>query len=128
MKTIDEVEKLEKIIGQLKGAHAEISVLAKKSPADSLNTFKLTLINNVIKASNEVLGAKYKPFDHFDQFEADDLPSNSDVAMVLAQYMEESERYRSDNVVYVDYLGWVYKVNGKSSEIKSGPPSKIGRK
>jgi hypothetical protein len=128
MKTEDEVEKLEKIIGQLQGAHKEISVLAKKSPADSLNAFKLTLINNVIKTSNEVLGEKYKPFDHFDQFEADDLPSNSDVTMILAQYMEEAERYRSDNVVYEKYVGWVYKVDGKASGIQSGPPSKIGKK
>ncbi|MBE7213796.1 hypothetical protein MK852_02745 [Shewanella benthica] len=128
MKTEDEVEKLEKIIGQLKGAHGEISILAKKSPADSLNAFKLTLINNVIKASNEVLGEKYKPFEHFDQFETDDLPSNSDVTMILAQYMEEAERYRSDNVVYDQYTGWSYRINGKASGVRSGPPSKIGRK
>lgn len=128
MKTEDEVEKLEKVIGQLQGAHAEISILAKKAPADSLNAFKLTLINNVIKMSNEVLGEKYKPFDHFDQFEADDLPSNSDVTMILSQYMEEAERYRSDNVIYDNYEGWGYKVNGERSSIKSGPPSKIGKK
>lgn len=128
MKTIDEVEKLEKIIGQLLGAHKEISILAKKSPADSLNAFKLKLINKVIEASNAVLGKGYKPFDDFDQFEADDLPSNSDVAIVLAQYIEEAERYRSDNVVYCEFEGWRYLVNGKASSIPSGPPSKIGRK
>jgi hypothetical protein len=128
MKTINEVEKLEKIIGQLKSAHAEVSILGKKSPADSLNAFKLTLINNVIKASNEVLGAKYKPFDHFEQFSDEDLPSNSDVTMILAQYMEEAERYRSDNVVYKTGLGWAYKVDGRPSNIASGSPSKIGKK
>lgn len=127
MKTIEEIEKLEKIIGQLQGAHTEISLLAKKSPADSLNPFKMKLINNVIKASNEVLGTKYKPFDHFDQFEADDLPSNSDVTMILAQYMEEAERYRSDNVVNDGLNEWFYKVNGRASNIQSAPPSKIGR-
>lgn len=128
MNTEDEVENLEKVIGQLKGAHGEISILAKKSPADSLNAFKLTLINNVIESSNEVLGEKYKPFEHFDKFETDDLPSNSDVTMILAQYMEEAERYRSDNVVHDKYKGWSYRVNGEASGIRSGPPSKIGRK
>ena len=127
MKTENDVEKLEKIIGQLKGAHTEVSILAKKSPADSLNAFKLKLINKVVKASNEVLGDKYKPFEHFDLFEADDLPSNSDVTMVLAQYMEEAERYRSDNVVYHKYEWW-YKVNNEASQIQSGPPRKIGKK
>ena len=127
MNTENDVEKLEKVIGQLKGAHSEVSILAKKSPADSLNAFKLTLINNVIKTSNEVLGEKYKPFEHFDQFEADDLPSNSDGTMILAQYMEESERYRSDNVTQV--MGrWYYIVAGESSDIPSGMPSKVGKK
>ncbi|MGQ0527426.1 MAG: hypothetical protein ACT4OY_05270 [Alphaproteobacteria bacterium] len=128
MNANEEVEKLEKVIGQLQGAYAEVSILAKKSPADALNAFKLNLINNVIKTANEVLGEKYRPFDHFDKFDPNDLPSNSDVTMILAQYMEEAERFRSDNVIYVPSEGWVYKVAGKSSGIKSGPPSKIGKK
>jgi len=74
-----------------------------------------------------VLGTKYKPFGHFNQFEADDLPSNSDVTMILAQYMEEAERYRSDHVVNT-HGQWSYKINGTASGIRSGPPSKIGRK
>lgn len=127
METIEDVEKLEKIVGQLQAAHAEITILSKKTPADSLNSFKLKMINKVIKESNKVLGDKYKPFEEFDKFEEDDLPSNSDVTMVLAQYMEEAERYRSDNVTQV-HGRWYYVVDGESSEIPSGMPSKVGRK
>ena len=47
--------------------------------------------------------------------------------MILAQYMEEAERFRSDNVVD-DGLDWLYKVNGKITEIKTAPPSKTGKK
>jgi phage-related tail protein len=127
METIEDVEKLEKILGQLQAAHAEITVLAKRTPADSLNSFKLKMINKVIEESNKVLGEKYKPFEEFDKFEEDDLPSNSDVTMVLAQYMEEAERYRSDNVT--QNLGsWYYIVDGGNSKISAGKPSKIGRK
>ncbi len=127
MDTIEEIERLEKVIGQLQAAHSEITVLAKKSPSDMLNSFKLKMINKVLQSSNEVLGKKYKPFDDFKQFEEDELPSNSDVTMVLAQYMEEAERYRSDNVITARGH-WYYLVNGKVSEIRSGPPSKVGRK
>lgn len=127
MDTIEEIERLEKVIGQLQAAHSEITVLAKKSPSDMLNAFKLKMINKVLQSSNEVLGKKYKPFDDFKQFEEDELPSNSDVTMVLAQYMEEAERYRSDNVI-TERGHWYYLVNGKVSEIRSGPPSKVGRK
>ena len=47
MKTLKEVEVLEKLIGQLKGLHAEISQLARKSPNDGLNPFKLKLITKL---------------------------------------------------------------------------------
>lgn len=127
METIEDIEKLEKIVGQLQAAHAEITILSKKAPADSLNSFKLKMINKVINESNKVLGDKYKPFEEFDKFEEDDLPSNSDVTMVLAQYIEEAERYRSDNVTQV-HGRWYYVVDGESSEIPSGMPSKVGKK
>ncbi|RWM98975.1 MAG: hypothetical protein EOR86_04955 [Mesorhizobium sp.] len=126
MKNKSDVERLEKVIGQLQGAHSEISLLAKKSPNDSLNKFKLNLINKVLESANQVLGEKYSPFPDFTQFDADDVPTTSDVTMVLSQYMEEAERYRSDNVVN-DY-GWKYVVDGKVTEIPAGPPSKVGRK
>lgn len=127
MKDRAEVENLEKLVGQLQGLHSEVTVLAKKSPNDAINTFKLGLINRVIGKANAVLGPNYVPFDDFSSFDADDLPSTSDVALVLAQYMEEAERYRSDNVKF-KHGYWVYVVDGEPSDIRSGAPSKVGRK
>lgn len=129
MKTKEDIESLEKVIGQLQGAHAEISQLAKKSPNDSLNKFKLDLINKVILSANAVLGDKYRPFDDFERFDADDVPTTSDVTMILSQYMEEVERYRSDNVAYdYDFHGWCYVMDGKQTSVRAGAPSKVGRK
>lgn len=127
MKNKTEIEQLEKVVGQLQGAHSEISQLARKSPNDALNQFKLKLINKVIETANDVLGPKYIPFDDFSQFDADDVPTTSDVTMVLAQYMEEAERYRSDNVT-LDYGTYYYVVNGKITDVKAGAPSKVGKK
>ncbi|HAQ36734.1 MAG: hypothetical protein CMF74_11235 [Maricaulis sp.] len=127
MQNKEDVESLEKIIGQLQGLHSEISVLAKKSPSDAVNAFKLKLINNVIAAANEVLYPNYLPFGDFTSFEADDVPSTSDVTLVLSQYMEEAERYRSDNVRFSGGV-WVYVVNGEPSGIRSGPPTKVMKK
>lgn len=124
MKDKSEVEKLEKIIGQLQGAHTEISILSKKSQNDSLNSFKLGMVNNILASANEVLGTKYKPVEGFDKFDFDDAPTVSDVTMILAQYMEEAERFRSDNVAH-DFRGWWYVLNGKMSEIRAGQPTKI---
>jgi hypothetical protein len=127
MKDRSEVENLEKLIGQLQGLHSEITLLAKKSPNDAVNTFKLGLINRVIKTGNDVLGLSYLPFVDFEGFNSDDVPSTSDVALVLAQYMEEAERYRFDNVEW-NHGKWVYVLNGEASDIPSGAPSKVGRR
>lgn len=126
MKTKEDVENLEKLTGQLNSLHAEVTALAKKSPSDAVNSFKLKLINKVLELGNQILGEKYRPFHDFEAFNSDDLPSTSDVAMVLGQYIEEAERFRSDNVVH-DYH-WYYRIDGKQSEIRSAPPSKVGRK
>ena len=127
MKTKEDVESLEKLIGQLKSLHAEITALAKKSPSDAVNLFKIKLINKVLELGNRILGDQYRPFADFLVFDSEDMPSTSDVALVLGQYIEEAERFRSDHVV-MDTGWWYYKVGGRKSDIRSGPPSKIGRK
>jgi hypothetical protein len=101
---------------------------AKKSPNDSLNKFKLNLINKVLETANAVLGEKYRPFSDFEQFDPDDVPTTSDVTMVLSQYMEEAERFRSDNVTEDEIASWCYVVNGKATGIPAGRPSKVGKK
>ena len=116
-----DAEKLEKLIRQLHGLHSEISLLAKKSPNDAVNTFKLKFINKVLQAENEVLGDTYKPFADFSLFEFDDLPSNSDVTVVLTQYIQEAEGYKSNNIIYSDHK-LVYKVNGSPSKIETNRP------
>lgn len=128
METGEDVERLEKLIGQLQGMYAEIGALAKKSPNDSVNGFKLKLINKVMEAGNNVLGETYKPFEEFDVFDSDDAPTTSDVTMVLAQYIEETERFRSDNVRQDEMGYWFYVVGGKIGDVQSSPPTRIGRK
>lgn len=116
LKNIEDIEKLEKTIGQLKAVHGEMSLLSRKSQNDAVNKFKLGMINKVIASANDVLGSDYRPFEDFEAFDVDELPSNSDVVFVIAQYLEEIERYRTDNVVRHDY-NWVYLIGGEPSEI-----------
>lgn len=124
MKTRADVEKLEKTIGQLAATHREISLLSKKSPNDGVNSFKLKLINSVIEAANEFLGQAYSPIEGFELFDEDKLPSTSDVVFVVAQYLEEIERYRQDNVVKHEYKR-VYVLDGGPSTISEDPKSRV---
>jgi hypothetical protein len=127
MKTNNDVDALERLTVQLNSLHDEVAQLAKKSPNDGVNAFKLRLINKVIADGNAVLGQNYRPFSDFEQFDSDDVPTNSDVTIILGQYIEQVERYRSDNVIYHERR-WVYVIAGKPSAITSVSPSKIGGK
>jgi len=86
LKTEEEVRDLEKLVVQLQGLHTEISILAKKTPNDGLNLFKLKLVNSILTKGNSILVGHYKPLESFTNFDESALPTNSDVTMVLALY------------------------------------------
>jgi hypothetical protein len=121
-----EIEKFEKTIGRMEGLHKEISALARKSPNDAINKFKLKFVNSAIAEARIVLGEKYDPLKDFSKFEEDDLPSNSDVTFILAHYLEEIERKRADNITGSGGA-WFYTStrNDGDNKIRTAPPSKL---
>lgn len=125
MKSEDDVRNLERLIVQLQGLHGEISLLAKKSPNDGLNLFKLKLVNKVLAEGNKILTGHYKPFEDFNVFDEEALPTNSDVTMISALYVEQTERFRSDNIVWAS-PHWRYIIDGEASQIEGRAPTKIG--
>ncbi len=94
----ENVDEFEKLKTQLDSIHQEMSQLAKKSPNDAVNTFKIKFVNVTLKRCNDLLGPKYRPYPDFDAFSADDLPSNSDVTFIVSQYIESAEKFRSDHI------------------------------
>ncbi len=85
-----------KIEEQLGALHKEISILSKKKPDDAINEFKLEFINQVLREANAALDENYLPFADFTTFDKDNLPTNSDVVMILAQYLKCFYRQRLD--------------------------------
>jgi len=124
MLKLSQIDELEKLIGQLDSLHSELTALAKKSPNDAVNTFKLRFVNTSLNNCNKFLGKKYKPFDDFDQFDTDDVPSNSDLTFIISQYMQAMEKFRSDNI-YLDYGSWYYRIKDSDGKIRTAPPAKI---
>jgi FtsZ-binding cell division protein ZapB len=120
-----EIDTFEKVQAQIEGLHIEISTLSKKSQNDALNKFKLKFVNQSLKDANAVLGEKYKPFDDFTIFEESEIPTNSDCAMMLSQYLSCFEKLRADNVTQISNLRWVWIVDGANSDIKTSIPKKI---
>ena len=87
----------DKIEDQIKGMYDEIGLLSKKKPDGPINKFKLKFINKIISEANNLLGEDYVPFEDFSEFEGDDLPSASDVVLMLAQYLKSMDKFRFDN-------------------------------
>jgi hypothetical protein len=128
MITREKADKLEKLMGQLEGIHSEISALAKKSSNDGVNLFKLKIVNAVLQQCNEMLGKEYQPIGDFEQFDDDQVPSNSDVTFVASQYLQALEKLRSDNIITAFGGGWIYnlpKDSGTSMRAASPTSAKL---
>jgi hypothetical protein len=124
--TEKEINQFEKTQSQISGLYTEIGLLSKKNPNDAVNKFKLKFINQTISESNSLLGDKHKPFIEFEKFVEEDVPTTSDITMMLEQYLNCLEKLRSDNIQYHSY-DWYWLVNGKPSKLKTEPPVKFTR-
>ena len=128
--TKQEVDKFEKLQAQLAGLHTEISTLSKKSQNDALNKFKLKFVNQILSEANKLLGSNYKPFSDFDLFDENDMPTNSDAAMMLTQYLNCFEKQRADNIKKEDIYPhhWYWVADGKLSSTRTVTPKIIKEK
>lgn len=122
--TKEKVEIFEKLDVQFEGLHTEISIISKKSPNDALNKFKLKFVNQLLSKANEILEEKYNPFDDFTIFNEDEMPTNSDVVMVVTQYISCLEKFKFDNVKK-ESGEWYWKLDNKEQIKTSRPPGKF---
>jgi hypothetical protein len=125
-----DIDKFKKILNQLEGLHEEIANLSKKSYTDALNDFKLKMVNQILKRANNLLGEDYKPFEDFDEFDIDDVPTNSDVTLVLSQYINCMESLREENIssdISYTSSGSVAKIywSWEGTGIETYPPKNI---
>lgn len=116
----DDIVEFEKAEQQLYSFLAEVSELSKKRPNDPLNKFKLKFINTTLSRLNKILKSD-RPFEGFDEFDIDDLPSNSDVVLLLSQYAAAVHRFRLENTTNDgDDSTWI--VRGRETDIHAGDP------
>ena len=120
-----EVESFEKIEAQLRKMYEEISMLSKKKQDDAINEFKLEIINKIVKECNKIL-ENNRPFEDFKEFDKALIPSNSDVVVILSQYIGCFEKVRSENTVENMLNEYFWLIDNKQSKIRSSPPKQIG--
>lgn len=121
---VEDIDLFITVDAQLSEMHKEISEMSKKKPDNPINKFKLKYINQIIENANKVLGKAFKPFDDFERFNEDDLPTNSDITIMLSQYQNAMEKYRCNNIKKTSIGDWVWVIKGKESNIETARPSR----
>ena len=105
----DTVREFEIVRGQVQTFYDEVSVLSKKSPDGKVNRFKLGFINGTLRRATALLGDAYRPFADFESFNDEELPSSSDVGMMLSQYLNSMQRYKRDHTFRDPVLKWLWR-------------------
>ncbi len=123
MKSKAEIDKFIKLMVQIDKILDEFVELSKKKPDNVLNVFKLQLVNTVLRISNEILDKENKPFPDFEEFGDEAIPSNSDVVMILSQYVACLDKFRHENTKKNDDRDWVWVIKGKLSRVYAPDPS-----
>ncbi len=98
MVTAGQVATFDRLNNQLPRLYNEISTLSKKSPDGAVNKFKLGFINEKLSEANELLGDDSKPSKQFTIFDMDSLPTNSDVVIMLSQYLNALKAWQSGRI------------------------------
>ena len=120
-----DIDLYEKVQSQIEQLYKEITVLSKKSPNNAINKYNLKFINEKLKEANALLVGKHKPFADFEIFDEDGLPTNSDVVLILSQYLDCLEGWRSDNV-FKDGFRYYWKLGG-GTRVSAKAPSRFSR-
>ncbi len=124
--TREDVELFVKVETQIIGLYKEIGLLSKKNPNDAVNKFKLRFINQSVSDANKLLTGNYRPYSDFEVFAEEDIPTTSDVVMILEQYITALRKLQSDNTESAEVESdwgtarrsfWI--INGKTSDIIS---------
>lgn len=92
----ENVKEYETLYGQLATMKAQFETLSKKNPDGSVNSFKIGLMNTLLDDVNDLIG-DFKPFPDFARFEDSPKVFNSDVLIILAQYITAMNRFKKAN-------------------------------
>ena len=103
----EQVKKYTMIFPMLESMRDEMKVLSSKKQDGVLNSLKVKMLNRVIGTARELLVSE-PTLEYLEELDEDMLPQNSDVVLILCQYIEALSQLRSKNQVYVNY-NWVWK-------------------
>ena len=99
------------------GLYDEMKDFAKKSPNETLNEFKIKSLNRVLSPLKELM--KDQPTALFlDVLDESSLPTNSDVVIILSQYLTAMQNYE-DRYYRLDIFKHKKRWNTKEDPIET---------
>lgn len=115
--TETDVAKFIMIYPMIVSTRNEMRTLSSKKQDGVLNNLKVKMINKLIDSARELL-VKEPTLDYLEQLDEDMLPQNSDVVLILCQYIEALDQYKSKNQVVVSFgnYKWRTQENPKPSK------------
>jgi hypothetical protein len=105
-----------KTVEQLHVSYREIEELSKKKPSEMINLFKLKFVNKTLNDANSFLGDELRPFSDFLLFDENELPTVSDVKLMLAHYKTSIHNFMLKNSVSDGHISRYWIINGKTSD------------
>ena len=97
--TQDAVNRYELLNPLLLGVYKELQELSKKKPDTPLNNFKIKSVNRILEPIRELLKEE-DVYTFLDILDMDDVPTNSDVVLILSQYIESMNIFHSKYYSY----------------------------
>ena len=92
--TVEKAELFEVTMPLLQAMYREFKELSKKKPEGVVGTAKIKIVNRLLVKCQEVLEAE-PSIDYLDTLDEDDVPQNSDVVLMLSQYVAAMQQFRS---------------------------------
>ncbi len=106
-----DITKYEMINPLLISAYEEMKVLSSKKQDGVLNNLKVKMINKLINSAREILVDEIN-MHYLDILDEDMLPQNSDVVLILSQYIESLNQYRRKNTVRDRFGALAWRTQG----------------
>lgn len=113
--TQQEGEQYDLLLPLLKAAYLEMQELSKKKPESPLNTYKVKAINRILEPIKELL--KNEPtYNFLDTLDNEELPTNSDVVLILSQYQKSMGLFYSKYYSHSEYKWRIQKPEQSSTK------------
>jgi hypothetical protein len=78
----------------LKAMHSEFKELSRKKPEAVLSISKVKIANRLLESCRKVLDSEAS-LNYLDLIEEDEVPQNSDVVLMLSQYVAAMQQFKS---------------------------------